>query len=73
MGRLAGRSTVAASVEDFAGVITGALRRGLVDHRFEIDDLALEVEPGRALYGDAGVHLATVRKIKRQTRPLPWT
>ena len=29
----------------------------------------LELEPGRALYADAGVHLATVGNVKRQTEP----
>jgi catechol 2,3-dioxygenase-like lactoylglutathione lyase family enzyme len=34
----------------------------------------LELEPGRALYADAGIHLATVRNVKRQTEPeeLVW-
>jgi len=35
--------------------------------------VTLEVEPGRALYGDAGLHLMRVTRIKRQTRPFPWT
>ena len=34
-------------------------------------EVRLELEPGRALYADAGVHLATVRNVKRQTEPEP--
>ena len=33
----------------------------------------LELEPGRAIYGDAGVHLATVGNVKRQATPMPLT
>lgn len=33
----------------------------------------MEVEPGRSLYADVGVQLATVRNIKSQTRPEPRT
>jgi diaminopimelate decarboxylase len=36
-------------------------------------DVRLEVEPGRGLYADAGVHLATVGNVKRQTEPMPLT
>ena len=37
------------------------------------DEIQLEIEPGRALYADAGVHLATVGNVKRQTEPTPLT
>lgn len=36
-------------------------------------DTRLEIEPGRALYADAGIHLATVGNVKRQTEPTPLT
>jgi diaminopimelate decarboxylase len=35
------------------------------------DEIQLEIEPGRALYADAGIHLATVGNVKRQTEPMP--
>ena len=35
--------------------------------------MRLEIEPGRALYADAGIHLATVGNVKRQTEPIPLT
>ena len=31
----------------------------------------LEVEPGRSLYADAGIHLATVRNVKREADRVP--
>jgi diaminopimelate decarboxylase len=33
----------------------------------------LELEPGRALFTDAGIHLATVGNVKRQREPVPLT
>ena len=35
--------------------------------------MRLQVEPGRWLYGNAAVHLARVKVVKRQTRPIPYT
>ena len=29
--------------------------------------------PGRAMYGDTGIHLTTVKTVKRQTAPIPYT
>jgi diaminopimelate decarboxylase len=37
-----------------------------------LDGVALHLEPGRALQGDDGVHLATVRAVTRATEPLKW-
>ena len=34
--------------------------------------MRLQTEPGRWLYGDTGVHLARVKVVKRQTRPIPY-
>ena len=33
--------------------------------------IRLEAEPGRALYADTGIQLATVRHLKEQTAPVP--
>jgi diaminopimelate decarboxylase len=71
--RVANRPARAAPVEEFATVITASLREQLRKHEFPVEGVRLEVEPGRALYGDAGVHLATVRGMKQQSRPFPWT
>jgi diaminopimelate decarboxylase len=50
-----------------AGGLAEALRASGVDPR----GIALEIEPGRAVYGSAGVHLSTVLNVKRQTAPVP--
>jgi diaminopimelate decarboxylase len=58
----------APTVAEYAETLTRTLR----------DELAaigmsaarrLEIEPGRAIYGNAGIHLATVTNVKRETRP----
>jgi diaminopimelate decarboxylase len=62
------------AIEDYAEAVTSRLRSALDEHGLRRDDLALEVEPGRSLYADAGVHLATVRNVKREAgrEPERW-
>ncbi len=64
--------TPAPSIEDYAAVCTGTLRRELHRHGLDTRGLLLEIEPGRAIHGDAGIHLTTVRNIKRMTAPIRW-
>jgi diaminopimelate decarboxylase len=71
--RLAERSREPApSIDAYAEVVTTALREGLSRHGMRADGVALEVEPGRALYADAGIHLARVVNTKRESNPVPW-
>ena len=60
-------------VDEYADAVCRPLAAGL--EALEIDPAAirLELEPGRALYADAGIHLATVGNVKRQTEPVPLT
>jgi catechol 2,3-dioxygenase-like lactoylglutathione lyase family enzyme len=53
-------------LERFAEAIGGALERELRAVGIDPAGRALEVEPGRALYGDAGIHLTRVLGIKRE-------
>jgi diaminopimelate decarboxylase len=69
LSRLSGRAGDAPPLEAFADAITGALRGELQRSGLPVGGVALEVEPGRGLYADAGVHLATVRHVKRETTP----
>jgi diaminopimelate decarboxylase len=64
--RGAGRPDRVAPIEAFADAITESLRRALADARIDAAGIALEVEPGRALYGDAGIHLASVVNLKHE-------
>ena len=63
----------APEVADYAQAICPRLVTGLAELGIAADGIQLEVEPGRALYADAGVHLATVGNIKRQTSPVALT
>jgi diaminopimelate decarboxylase len=60
-------------IEEFAAPICEDLGRGLGDLGIDPEGIQLEVEPGRSLYADAGIHLATVGNVKRQTRPTALT
>ncbi|MGA7862011.1 MAG: hypothetical protein WCB19_09180 [Thermoplasmata archaeon] len=64
---------LAPTVEDYAQVLTDGLRGALTNARIATQGKVLEVEPGRGLYADAGLHLTTVRNIKSQTEPVPRT
>lgn len=69
--RLAHRSELAPTIDDYAETITSSLRSELDRHDIPMDGLALEVEPGRSLYGNAGIHLARVVNVKREALPKP--
>lgn len=72
LDRLADRPDLAPSVTEYAEVITSSLRAELQHHGISAQGVALEVEPGRSLYADAGIHLASVVNTKRETSPIPW-
>ena len=60
-------------IEEYAEAVGrslgGELRRLGVDTR----GIRLQIEPGRCLYGDTGVHLTTVKTVKRQTVPIRFS
>ena len=58
------------SIEAYADSVATSLRDGLRHHGMSTDGIRLEAEPGRALLADTGIHLATVRNVKAQTRPI---
>ena len=62
----------APTVEDYARVCTSTLLEELPRRGIEIDKLMLQLEPGRGIHGNAGVHLATIEAIKRMTDPIRW-
>ena len=72
--RGADRPALGPTVEDYAEALTTTLREELAAHGIPADGIALEVEPGRAMYADAGIHLSTVRNVKRESgrRPPRW-
>jgi diaminopimelate decarboxylase len=62
-----------AAIEEYAHAVAGGLARGLEAAGIDPAEIALEAEPGRSLYADTGVHLTTVRNVKRQREPVAWT
>jgi diaminopimelate decarboxylase len=65
-----GSGAPAPPVELLAARVAGALRAGLLGAGIDTSGIRLEAEPGRALYADAGIHLATVRNLKREAAPV---
>jgi diaminopimelate decarboxylase len=63
----------APSIEQYAHAVTTTLLQELPKHGLDPQGVMLQLEPGRGLHGNAGVHLARIKSIKRMTRPLPWT
>jgi diaminopimelate decarboxylase len=59
------------SPADYAGAVAGGLADALRAAGLDPRGIALEIEPGRAVYGSAGVHLSAVLNVKRQAAPVP--
>lgn len=62
----------APTIEEYS-LSAAYLRRELNQMGIETQDKVLELEPGRALYGDTGIHVCRVSFIKHQTTPIPWS
>ncbi len=61
------------TIEEYGRSITSTLRRELKSNGVDSDGVRLQLEPGRSMYGNTGIHLTTVKTVKRQTRPIPYT
>ena len=59
------------SPAEYAGAVAAGLAEGLRAAGVDPRGIALEIEPGRAVYGSAGLHLSTVLNVKRQAVPVP--
>lgn len=64
--------TPAPAIEVYADACTRTLREELPRHGVDTKGLMLQLEPGRSVHGDAGIHLATVRNIKELQNPIRW-
>jgi len=60
----------APNIRDYAQAAAGTFRQELEKHNLDLTGVRLQVEPGRRLYGNAGIHLTTVKKVKKQTKPM---
>ncbi|HVO55317.1 MAG TPA: hypothetical protein VMT37_12980 [Solirubrobacterales bacterium] len=62
---------LAPEIEEYAEAYTATLREECGRAGVPLDGVTLEIEPGRSLFGDVGIHLTRVRRLKRQQQPLP--
>lgn len=60
----------APAIEAYARAAAGTLRRELNNQGVDTRGIKLQLEPGRGLYGNAGIHLTRVKQFKQQTEPL---
>jgi len=60
------------TIEDFAKATMDSFRKAMLKHKLNIKGLHFQLEPGRSLYGNAGIHLSTVLKTKHQKKPIVW-
>lgn len=56
------------SLAELADVITSSLRESMRTNKLDTNGLSIEVEPGRGIHCDTGIHLTTVKNIKHETR-----
>jgi len=68
-----GAPALAPAIETYAAAVTSSLRDGLREAGVHPGGIRLEIEPGRAIYGNAGLHLARVLHVKRQSEPVART
>ena len=69
MAKIPGKGR-APGVEEYARAAVSTFRDTLLDGGINLQNVRLQLEPGRSFYGDTGIHLATVKKFKQQTRPI---
>ena len=60
------------SIEEYAQRITTTLKSEMAGRGLNTREVRLQIEPGRSMYGNAGIHLSRVLKTKYQTRPIAW-
>lgn len=60
----------APTIEAYAKAAVTGFRDELLAGGVDLRGVKLQLEPGRSLYGDIGIHLARVKKFKQQTEPM---
>jgi diaminopimelate decarboxylase len=63
---------LAPTIENYAQVVTGTLAVELQRYGFDPRKITLQLEPGRSVHGNTGVHLARVCSVKKQKHPFVW-
>ena len=52
-------------LETFAEVVAETLHQSLLEHGFDPSGITLELEPGRGIHADTGIHLTSVNNLKQ--------
>ncbi len=63
---------MAPSIDAYGEVCTRTLRSELPKNGIDLKGLMLQLEPGRSLHGNTGIHLTRVKGLKRMTTPIQW-
>lgn len=64
---------IAPTPAEYMAALSHGLSAGVASGGMSPAGITLQVEPGRSVYGNAGIHLTTVLNIKHQDRPQPRT
>lgn len=54
-------------LDEYAELITSTLRTAMRANGLKSEGLLIEVEPGRGLHTDTGIHLSSIRNLKHET------
>ncbi len=65
--RVAVTDYITREVEAYAAACTGAFRDEMAAYGMSTDGIVFEIEPGRALHNDTGIHVAKVEVVKHET------
>lgn len=60
----------APTIEAYGQTVASILAQRLSAAGLDPSRIRLQAEPGRGLYGDAGIHVTRVKRVKRQTKPV---
>jgi diaminopimelate decarboxylase len=63
---------LAPTIEQFAEATMSSFRKAMIKHNLNMKGLHIQLEPGRSLYGNCGIHLSRVTKTKHQKKPIVW-
>jgi len=63
---------MAPTIEEYAEICTATLKKELPKYGIETKNMMLQLEPGRSLHGDTGIHLTTMKGIKSTKSPIRW-
>ncbi|MCL6282191.1 hypothetical protein M3P21_01505 [Ruegeria sp. 2012CJ41-6] len=60
----------APTIEEYAEAAVTTFRDTLLKGGMDLKGIRLQAEPGRSFFGNAGIHLTSVKRFKKQTKPI---